>query len=238
MNNKSKILLCVEGEKTDYKLMKYLFEILQFNISYEIVSYNTNIWVLYDDMFSNGHPEDYDLLGVLRERENNPEKKKRLLEKYSDVLLVFDMDPQDNRYSAQKLQEMCSFFSESTDEGKLYINYPMVESFFHVKTLPDPEFLTRFVSQDVVKNRKYKELVNKGCLFRDYKKIIKTKNNCCIIILQNHKKGTLLIDKDQPVLNQKEILEVENKEWKLKKRISVLNTCCLFFYEYNPSKIC
>lgn len=46
-DGKSKILVLVEGAKTDVKLMQKLFEVYGISERYEILSYNTNIYTLY-----------------------------------------------------------------------------------------------------------------------------------------------------------------------------------------------
>ena len=79
MNNKKKILLLVEGAKTDVRLMEHLLEIYKIDVKHEIVSYNTNIYTLYKEMFEKNNPEDIDILQILKERENNQEKKKYLM---------------------------------------------------------------------------------------------------------------------------------------------------------------
>ena len=45
-----------------------------------------------------------------------------------------------------KITEMASYFVESSDMGKLYLNYPMVEAYYHMKSIPDPEFDSYTVS--------------------------------------------------------------------------------------------
>lgn len=122
---KSKILVLVEGEKTDYRLMGHLLEVYGISDSHEIVSYNTNIYVLYNEMFRDGDPASMDILQILKEHERDLEKKKLFDERYSDILLIFDLDPQDPAFSADKIVEMASYFVESSDMGKLYLNYPI-----------------------------------------------------------------------------------------------------------------
>jgi hypothetical protein len=48
---KRKILILVEGAKTDAALMKRLLSIYKIDIKYEIVSYCTNIYTFYHEMF-------------------------------------------------------------------------------------------------------------------------------------------------------------------------------------------
>jgi hypothetical protein len=73
--SKAKILILVEGVRTDSRLMKHIFQIYGIDAKYEIVSYGTNIYVLYNEMFCDGKPEDMDILQILKERERNENKK-------------------------------------------------------------------------------------------------------------------------------------------------------------------
>jgi len=139
--NKSKILILVEGAKTDLKLMKHLLSIYGITNDHEIVSYNSKIYALYEEMFHDNDPESMDLLQVLKERESDPERKKIFDQFYSDILLIFDLDPQDQDFSATKIKEMLTHFNESTEYGKLYLNYPMVEAFYHMSSIPDPHII-------------------------------------------------------------------------------------------------
>jgi len=43
--------------------------------------------------------------------------------------------------------------------GKLYLNYPMIESYQHLKSLPDEEYINRKISVSLQPGSKYKELV-------------------------------------------------------------------------------
>ena len=90
---KSKILMLVEGSKTDYKLMQHLLDVYGIGENHEIVSYNTNIYVLYNEMFRDGDPESIDILQSLKEHERDERRKMLFDQKYSDILLVFDLDP-------------------------------------------------------------------------------------------------------------------------------------------------
>ena len=68
---KAKILMLVEGAKTDVKLMTHLLEVYGIDNNHTIVSYNTNIYTLYNEMFTDGDPESKDLLQVLNDFVNN-----------------------------------------------------------------------------------------------------------------------------------------------------------------------
>lgn len=52
-------------------------------------------------------------------------------------------------------------FSESTDMGKLYINYPMIESYQHLTAIPDPAYAERKIPVSLQSGSKYKEQVGK-----------------------------------------------------------------------------
>ena len=75
-NDKPKILVLVEGAKTDAKLMEHLLTVYGIHQTHQIVSYKTNIYTLYNQMFRDSEPENIDLLQLLKENENDAEKKK------------------------------------------------------------------------------------------------------------------------------------------------------------------
>lgn len=79
--------------------MRKLFDIYGISENHQLVSYNTNIYTLYREMFEKSEPETVDLLQLLKEREADEEKKKIFNEYYSDILLIFDLDPQDPLYT-------------------------------------------------------------------------------------------------------------------------------------------
>lgn len=54
---------------------------------------------------------------------------------------------------------MQDYFTDPTNAGKLYINYPMVESYEHLMSLPDTDYATRKVSVSVRPGSQYKALV-------------------------------------------------------------------------------
>ena len=192
-DGKSKILVLVEGAKTDVKLMQKLFEVYGISERYEILSYNTNIYTLYREMFSDGDPSSIDTLQNLKEHERDAEKKKLFDNRYSDILLIFDLDPQDPQFSGDKITEMAEYFTESSDMGKLYINYPMVEAFYHMKSIPDNDFDTYTSSMKELKSRQYKRRVNFENRDRDYGKFIKNRNECSTVIRQHIAKAWKII---------------------------------------------
>lgn len=171
MANKAQILILVEGAKTDVKLMNHLLDVYHISNSHSITSYNTNIYNLYQEMFDGKDPSTIDLLQLLKEKEVDVEKKKLFDNYYSDIILIFDFDPQDHLYAANKVREMLEYFHESSDMGKLYINYPMIESFYHMKSIPDSEYLNYYISKNEISS--FKTKVNKIC--PDYRKFARDK---------------------------------------------------------------
>lgn len=209
--NKSKILVIVEGAKTDVKLMEHLFDIYGIGENHTIVSYYTNIYSLYNEMFRDNDPDEIDMLQLLKGREQNPDKKLIFDEYYSDILLIFDLDPQAPDFSADKIRVMSEYFVESTNMGKLYINYPMVEAFYHMKSIPDPEYNSRYATMEELQAKKYKERVNIENRDRSYSKFAVNKSECNTVIRQNIEKGFLITnttaDPDDPLPKSANILE-------------------------------
>jgi hypothetical protein len=243
-NEKSKILVLVEGAKIDLRLMKHLLHVYGIDGKHQVVSYNTNIYVLYNEMFKDGDPASIDILQLLKEHENDPIKKKLFDERYSDVLLVFDLDPHDPYFSTGKILEMMRFFVESSDMGKLYLNYPMVEAFYHMKSIPDAEYNSYIVSMDELLQKTYKQRVNSENRNRDYSKFAVNKTECNIVIRQNIDKAWELsqiqriVDGIELALpDPVEILQKQLSKMESENAVSVLCTCAFYITDYNPKFI-
>lgn len=234
--NKPKILFLVEGAKTDVRLMQKLLSVYGFDQKYEIVSYNTNIYTLYNEMFRDNDPADLDLLQVLKEHEKDPRKKPLFDQSYSDILLIFDLDPQDPLFTSDKIQRMTEYFVESSDMGKLYLNYPMVEAFYHMHDIPDAHFNEYFATQEELSNGTYKQRVNQENRNRNYTKFAVTKEECNTVIQQNIEKARWLCNVPDGIPDEISILSAELRYWE-QQMISVLCTCVFYIPEYDPKLI-
>lgn len=238
--SKRKVLLIVEGRKQEVKLFKALFACYHLNFGYEIYPYETNIYELYEKMFSNGEQEELSLLGVLKERAN--EEDRQLFDQdYSDILLVFDYEPQDDRFSESRLEEMQRYFSESTDTGKLYVNYPMVEACKHFDRLPDLEFLDRTVALKDVPC--YKRTVGTESRYQNYERDFSRPDVDEMIALTAIKAARLSgAGPDDPSgglyeLDHEKVLRAQNYSLCAARRIWVLGMCLLFILDYSPGMI-
>lgn len=237
--NKSKVLVVVEGEKTDARLMENLFSFFpELSSKYQIIAYRTNIYTLYQEFFlRDTDPEDLDLIQVLKEHEQDPIKKAIFDDKYTDILLIFDLDPQDTHFSAEKIRQMQSYFTESSDMGKLYLNYPMVESFYHMQFIPDADYNERIVNMDELKAKKYKQRVNQESFRRNYRKFCTSRTDFTIVILQNINKVRWLLNEIDPSPNWKEIdfLGLLNHQLYCINEgfLYVVCTCVMYLYDYN-----
>lgn len=157
-----RILFIVEGRRTEPRFIRKMLK--SFNISDESQTYvyGTNIHVLYNSVFANGDPDDVDLLLSLKSHADNDKDREMLSKEYSDIFLVFDAEVQDPGFDKGRMSEMLEYFSNSTENGKLYLNYPMMESYRHMRSIDDGDYLKSVVRKDVI--LRYKELVNaEGC---------------------------------------------------------------------------
>lgn len=244
MDKTSKILVLVEGAKTDLRLMEHLLHIYGIDNWHEVVSYNTNIYVLFQEMFTDGDPSSIDILQLLKERERDPVKKEIFDARYSDILLVFDLDPQDPKFSGDKILEMMQFFAESSDMGKLYLNYPMVEAFYHMKSIPDKDYNDYVVSLCELSEGTYKQRVNQENRNHDYSKFAVTREECNTVILQNIDKAWCISEMERLVEGSEhllpesvEILRKQLLKIEVEKAISVLCTCAFYIADFNSKFI-
>ncbi len=80
----------------------------------------------------------------------------------SETYLFFDYDFQNKFGSLEEnngaLAEMLSYFDDETGNGKLYVNYPMVEALIFASRLPEGEYADYAVSRRQCKDDGFKKL--------------------------------------------------------------------------------
>lgn len=238
-----KILLIVEGEADEVRFFRQLFKCCYRTLDFQFYSYRTNLHVLAQELYNN-YPDfendNIDIRLILSSLEPNDDKKKILKEEYSDVYMIFDFEPQDHNTHYDTVQRMLSYFVDSTEQGKLFINYPMMQSYKHFSKLPDKDFDNKTVTIDQVK--KYKSLVNTESKFTDLSKYdyrtfysiayhhlrkaygIQFSKFCCptrYIFCQ--------LDYQDIYVKQVDLVESKGQVW-------TLNTCVLGIIEFSPKK--
>ncbi|MCL2510161.1 MAG: hypothetical protein FWF07_03685, partial [Methanomassiliicoccaceae archaeon] len=198
--------------------------------SVEIYSYRTNIHVLIGELFNgNQLDEDIDLLQHLISRENDKTEKEKLQRRFTDVFLIFDMDMHDERADTGRLETMLKVFNDSANNGKLYINYPMMESYRHLRSLNDEEFKDRCVAVSLFSD--YKQIVDKEC-HKGLKNVNEYNVDIFRVITHAHlKKGNYVLGREYVLPSVEEfnswegadILEMQRRKMNADRSVFVLN---------------
>ena len=221
MNN---ILFIVEGEVDEVNILgndtKGLLSLIGVNAN--VVAVANPIYELYDFL----HNDEYeDIVSYLKF------KKKIQIERakgaFSAIYLVFDFEHHYKKYSDEKIIEMLKFFNNETENGKLYISYPMIEAFYHINSIPDPEYINRTVDIDLIANsgREYKALVSReSCLKKNNIK----KEQYIEIIKENYNKAIKITGLNNGEIDYLSILLYEINCVNERKYIDVFSTLPLF----------
>ena len=135
--SKEIIVIISEGERTEKQIvdkMKEIFFCNEHNKEIQFLPFRTNIYALWNvlkaDDFTN-------IVDVLAERDPEIQAVIDRIDKQSisQIFLFFDYDG--HAYSIDKVDaiiyEMISAFDNETENGKIYISYPMVEAIKHLK---------------------------------------------------------------------------------------------------------
>ncbi len=176
MSNNELHLFVFEGRSAEPKYA----EKLERNFLGEKVAvkcvYGTDIYRLYEQFKHDGFA--LDMVNLLKEC--NPENAALLhdynRDSFAYIYLFFDYDAHATLADDDKISEMLAFFDNETENGMLYISYPMVEAIRHYKDMESFKELTVKCkrtncpnrqnceeAEDCLKEAHYKELVSKEC---------------------------------------------------------------------------
>ena len=171
-----KALVIVEGENLEPRFFDHVARLCGMDL--EFVPFKSNIYLLYSKLKEYGF--DYGIKALLKEVCLPHEDHAVLDQKFAYIYLVFDCDahhsglmhggvePQDINSTVLCnygiLKEMVEYFSDETDpdRGKLYVNYPMMESYRDLDSFDDDGYRNRFVFFEDI--GRYKGLVGERTL--------------------------------------------------------------------------
>lgn len=251
-----------ETEKRHFDTLKLLFFKQQED---DVCIYRSNIYSLYSKM------KEYDVFGgdyadtvsVLHEilMEKGDNSLSPIIESgntVSEIFLFFDYDFHDKHIALEeinkRLSEMLNFFCEETENGKLYINYPMAESYRYVKSLTDANFVSYNVTRE--ESHDFKRLVSAFSPFsiehfalseqelrnagKAAKRLPPIKANWIALIPLNVCKANFLcngineIPTDKDSINQQRVFNSQLTQFVSQEpcRVSVLSSFPLFLFEY------
>lgn len=264
------ILFIFEGkdDKTYFESIKRLF--FPEKSDTFVCTYNSNIYSLYTKL------KQHDTLNGIHEVNTVSVFKEILLEKgdetlkniredeVSEIYLFFDYDFQEDSRTLEEnniiLSEMLKYFTDETEMGKLYINYPMVESLRYTKELPDNDYWKYKVTRQRCQDESFKHQVHEFSFYGNLQYIIpiikpaddeakiQEKTNTAIknwkhLIVMNVSKSNYICNNKNDIPdetdNQKEIFDnqlskyVETEECK----VAILNAFPIFLFEYFGRKI-
>ena len=250
------ILFVFEGEEREPELFKTL-ERLYFPRENDniVCSFGNNIYALYKEMLA--LDGDGDIVSVMKEKLS--ERGDKALEgkrssDFSEIYLFFDYDFQNSQLSIEEINrrvgEMLEMFDEETDSGKLYINYPMIESIRYVKELPDERYIEYYVTREDCHD--FKRLASEFSyydsldflLFKEdekpsHEKYMKISDNWKIQKNMNVQKANWLVSglatmpTEKSVINQKAIFKAQREKFvEVNDSVSILNSFPIFVFDY------
>lgn len=157
-------LFIVEGEERDYRFVKGMTDLFmrgKFEARIIYLPAAQNIYMLYKKLVEDDFQTD--IVEVLRE---SSESAKAILEGISrqridEVFMFFDFDIHQKNIKAQEdaspeeiLMRMLQTFDNETENGKLYISYPMVEALYDYRENQCQAFYKCLITDDEIGNYK------------------------------------------------------------------------------------
>ena len=204
-----------------------------------LLSFQNDIYELYKKLSADDDLDPFELIKQL-----NPLAKNRELladlrrDQIGQIYLFFDMEPKDEQFNSQKLLDMLALFNNETEQGKLFISYPMIEA---IRDINDhTEYLTRTARLDDCAGKHYKRLsAERGnAIYQDARKINKPVWQG--LISANLQKANYLISgscNQIPVIDQHPIAQAQLDQFLPRGEISILGAFPIFLADYFGEKV-
>lgn len=243
------ILFVFEGEKREPTLFETIQKLYSFDETVFYFTYNTSFHKLYKEL----KQHDMSLFRVLQEEARK--RKDDVFGTYteidfSEIYLFFDYDFHNQHVSLEmwnnELREMLAYFNEETGNGKMYVNYPMIESIRYTKELPDSNYKDYTIKRSDCCD--FKKIASDFSFYRgldfillsNYSTHDEVKKNWELLKKQNVSKANYICNGVYAYPGKKILFSQENiLETQIEKFVggdvccvSILNALPLFIYDY------
>lgn len=243
------ILFVFEGGKAEPMVFDSIGRLFLSGEELCIVKCRHDLPTLYASLRAN----DYDLLRSLPFEENGIilPKDQRRDTLFSQTFLFFDYDFQ-NRLGTQRvndiLDDMLDFFDDETGNGKLYVNYPMIESLKYTKQLPDCNYWKYIATREECVSHQFKGNAERFAYAeaKSYKFIDLARTHQETVIEnwrkleeQNVRKANYLVSgrnempSDKQLICQKRVFEAQKRVFvDVNESVAILNSFPIFLFDY------
>lgn len=233
----SKILMLTEGKDPDKKLIEDIIN--KFQIKGEVIWAKIGtIYAFYKDI-KEKYDENMDVIRYIKYKYSDKISKEFKASEISYVYLFFDYDLHsklNEEYEniekiyerINEISEINSFFENETENGKLYLSFPMIEAYHK------PIGCNYIYKEDSFEEK----LVN----FKDFKKKIKSEiGNRGIESIKSQYKGIIkfYIHNSEKILGIKfkeieknKVLKFQNELLKKKNKVKIYPSILIFLNEY------
>ena len=240
------IAIIVEGTKREVGYWRALEKAFfcETNLKVVPLSANGNLYMIWQQLQEDDN--ETDIIEVIRELSSTGKAalKGYRRDDFQEIYLFFDFDPQQNNLGLKKddmttvLEKMLQTFNNETENGKLYISYPMCEALRDTDIVSCVPRTSCFVNYEELSQ--YKHLSGITNPFADprkydlniwYRFILIFLKRCSCIFKQECQQGALLNWFKASVSTQA-ILDKESKVYNTCQRIFVLSAFPEFILEY------
>ena len=212
-----------------------------------ICSFCSSIYTFYKRL-KDDYGEFADVVDVLKIelKKTDPENElfKYKSADFESIYLFFDYDFYRDNLTKKNAQvrELLEYFNEETENGRLFISYPMIESIQYTKELPDSKFHNYIVKREDSKGEKFKKEAKAFCHYNGYA-FLKDADNWKHLVQQHVFKANYLtknalswpLDKDD--VEQMSVFYAQLVKHVIpNEEVAILNAFPLFLYYYFPTE--
>ncbi len=240
-----RIAIIVEGAKQEVKyfnsLKRHFFPHTDIDIM--LLSGAVNIYMLWKQIKADNF--DTDIIEVLREKSKKTREQLKGIRRsdFEAIYLFFDYDPQqDNVHiSSDVVKEMLEVFNNETENGKLYISYPMSEALRDIRKDSCIPHTKCMLSITEIKN--YKNLTSNNNVYVHAGAYNLSDWNMVLLIylkriqcMYGLKKNSNIFDKEKELHSPIKIYNLEQLIFSKTGKIFVLSAFPEFLFDYFPKE--
>lgn len=158
---KEHVVLLITNRQEEDIVVRHIMSKCDITEEFNVWSYSAPLGKIYDWLYDAGGEEfgDCKFVNILREKEKSTKYKVLCQQRFTEIILSYDLSDLDYDDDKQKIYKLSKYFNNIQKNGKLFINYPTIEAFYHSEEFHKGDFERRQISEKDISVNTYRMIV-------------------------------------------------------------------------------
>lgn len=167
---KEHVILLITNRQEEDIIVRHIMSKCNITEEFNVWSYSASLMEIYNWIYDvdGKEVEKCQFINVFRKQEKSVKYKVLCQQNFTEIILSYDLSDLDYDDDKEKIYKLLKYFNNIRKNGKLFINYPTIEAFYHTEEFHKGDFENREIGEKDISVDSYRMIVGGEIGFPDW----------------------------------------------------------------------